>query len=378
MVDINLFKDEDEENQIPSDEGNDDLSGDDIDSDDAFNLDELDDLEETGSLADEVDFDDSGLLENEEIPDFDETQDEKTEENYDFGAAKQKKGSLLIWILLAIIVISAFVYVFWLMPGKTIKSPVVPRADIAVPDTGKAGSSLMQSPVTETADSLGIQVDEKPDIIEIEDTEDLRPAPAVGPAAGTGTVESYSRISNAILTELTKSNQLSALLITGNRFFAVEYASETPNVANQMAHRIQAIANAKNVKSSPEERRVTAGRARYYGVISGELNQTETVNGRTAIQTVSQFQVMLRQQLQQNNFKNINITVFGERTAEGKIFQDVLVKTEGQQDRLNPLLNSLSGSGANVHIHKLMAMPSNNTDYSARQIKISLEFRVFK
>jgi len=112
MVDINLFKDEEDDKEQEWAPSSDDVDAVQDKSNDHL---EFDDNIGGSSILD----DDSLLDEDESIQDFDEGDDkESLDEDFDFGEMKEKKTPIWLWAFLGLVVIVVFLYLFVFQPRQ--------------------------------------------------------------------------------------------------------------------------------------------------------------------------------------------------------------------------------------------------------------------
>lgn len=379
MVDINLFKEDEEEQQQdgqPEPEGtgtpeSDDVFGDDLGFDDS--LDDVDSDMDSGNNS-ENDFGGDDLLDEEDtVPEFEDDEefdeeDEDQEMDYDFGEAKEKKAPVWLWILLVIVVLGAGFYLF-IYPKMTQKiATPIPREDQAtqVPDQ----TIPMDSSQTVANEQLG------------QDQGTSTPSSMQTPKQIPSRTVSSARVSNAgmvsvsttVLGNLTRLNQFGAILITDDQFM-VQYASETPGVAEAMGSRIKALLDVKEVKISPEDRNMKGNQVRYEGVISGTLpRRTETVANPVIKQygNADQFVSDIRGLLTQFKLSIQSVQKMSD-TSEGVPVQ---VKAEGSQQSMMQFMERVQSIQGNLQLDKLFLSPASLLDYQAEKLKVVLDFTV--
>jgi len=362
MVDINLFKEEEEEKRerAPTSkkgrEFEDDL-GEDL---------ELEKELSGSSLSDEE------LLSDEALPDFEEPE-EKEEEDYEFGEAKEKKSSLFVWILLVIVVVSAALYLFVLQP-KQIKPKQMTTPFPHEPPVDEKLAQEQKQRTGEAVEKIGT----------ITAPQDSSPSSRVAammdkePFKILGSIETSVEASKIVLQDLTSRGQFGAVLISGNRFI-VEYVSETPNVARPMGYKIQTLLGASSHKVSPEDRHRTSGRIYYYGVVSGDLPQKPskgTVTPARQFATVDSFIEGVKSLTKQNRLITQEVQKLSESSGKGVRQVSVRMKIEGGKAQAVAFLDSLIGFQGNCSIAKLLLVPLDYSDFEASQVKLVLDFYV--
>ncbi len=384
MVDINLFKDEDEEEKEmgPSSGGG---EFEEPDLDDALDFGgDLVDFEE-GEQAPVLDGGE-GLLDIDDAPpEIDGSEDLDKELDYEYGQIEKKRTPVWFWIFLAAVVIGVFVYLFVLAPylaqrqlasNKKILSGQV-KQPVQQQSTEQLQPTDQQQPADQTQPSE--QQGEKP----AEETEDI--VPSVVQASGLqgrqeiGSEKVFSDAAIKIVQDLSRSEQFGTLLISGPDFIAVQYVSATPKVAGAMEYRIKTLMGLQSVKVSPEERvRLSAG-VFYFGVVSGRLNTgqpTSTARSGSTYTTASQFSSGVSAFLTKQGCKVVGIIKLVERPIGGKQQVDFRVKATGTQAQVRALLSNLTSLGSNAFIMKLILAPSHNTDFKAENLKVVLEYRL--
>ena len=375
MVDINLFKEDEEEQQEGQPESggkepteSDDVFGDDLGFDDA-----LDDVGAGVEANNEFESDD--LLDEEDtVPEFDddeEFEDEETQDiDYDFGETKEKKTPVFLWILLVIVVLGAGFYLF-LYPRMTQKvATPIPREQ----------QNLQVPEQTTPADTAQHMASEQVQVAQDEQTEQ----PVQMQSQASTRTGSTARVSNAsmvsvsttVLGNLTRLDQFGAILITDDQFM-VQYASETPSVAEAMGSRIKALLGVSEVKISPEDRNVKGNHIRYEGVISGTLpNKSFTVTNPVVKQygNADQFIADIRTLLGQYKL-NIQSVQKMSANSDGTPVQ---VKAEGARQDMMQFMDRIQSIQGNLQLDKLFLAPASLLDYQAEQLKIVLDFTVLR
>jgi len=405
MVDINLFKDEGEDDKDwtpgPDDESglgdelNDDFG---FDEDEGFeeNLDEHlgfgtesesdsdSELEPAAELEEEVSLDDEDLLDDvEDVPDFEEPEEDLLEEEYGVGQDKAKKTSPFIWVFLGIVVVGAAIYQFVIEPRQRAKQAVVTekpdvnkliaqmRQEQGVPDTTQAAV------VTEEADSVSQQVPVQVATQE-QQTEETEAAPVQSGSVETASLVSvYLPQAGTVLDNLSKQGQLGTIILNANQFH-IGYVSESPNASSAMEHRIKTLMEVSNVKSSPEERHTTNGRVRYWGVVTGRLqNKSASASAQNKMHSSSDSFIQWVKTVAQGSRLSVKQTEkFARQTAAGKNLTPVRIKVEGNRTQIVQFLASLGKYQGNYTLGKMVIAPVTITDYEARQARIVLDFNL--
>ena len=370
MVDINLFKDEDEE-KWESDSGDEEKSESGDELIDEFQMDE--DLSQTSALSDK------DLLDSDEpIPDFEESDDNELEDDYQFGDIKEKKTSPGIWIALGIVVVFAAVYFLWWQPKQAqsvrVTSTVVPR----VPSNENQGL-LPQEQMTDSTESVS-------------DSSSLASSSSPGEGTISGETEIAGRISTsddvasvnvvvdagvAVFNNLAQGGQLGTIIIEGYQFH-VGYVSETAGVAQAMGQRIQTVLGASGFEVSPEDQHRTAGKVHYWGVVSGIIPKKVSTTTQSAMgrqfATTDQF-IQEINMLAQNNRLSVQKTdKFSPRFENGVNQTPVRITVEGSKAQTLAFFNALKALQGNYRLMKLTIAPVDISDFQANQVKLVLEF----
>ena len=362
MVDINLFKDDDSEEQdqplLP--EGDDSA----LDGLDDFDFDEpLSDFDEP--VKEEGD-----LLESDPLPVFDDDQEEPPEGDYDFSESVEKRTPLWIWGVLAVAVVAVLVWLFVIQPRQVPKvaSPVQVVKPPVSQQTPVRPDTTQSKAVTPVKDSAQAQ---KPAVI--------APVVNVPKAEGVGSLPVYTQAAQKIVDSFTATGQFAGIFLSGTRFFAVEYVSATRGVGEAMAHRIQTLLGVQGVKTSPEEGHRTAGSTHYYGVISGELPSAgvgaQSGQGAAYVQPKA-FEEAMRALAGKHRFKIKGLSKLVQKQEGVRQMTDYRIKLEGQRVQLQSFLDGLSTLGANAFVLKMNLAPSQYTDFKASTLKLTLEYRV--
>jgi len=420
MVDINLFKDDDEEEKEEgneegkkrkeknSDENSQDdkedlsgdlddglgfgeeeeLSGDFKEDQDAdFNLDdELEDgLDEDSDqkiddefdkeLGDESSLDDDEFLDDElgdeeEIPDFEEKKEKAEDEDYSFGEVKKKGVSPFLLILLGIVVVVALGYQFVYKPKleslKELQNSIPEKPDIQklIEQQRKQLSASKKDSTSSDRVALSDSV-KKPTKKDLITKETITTGTNIEPtvlAKNTGSLIEY----------LSQNNCLGTVIIdTKDKFFRAGYASLKPNVANEIATRIKSIFNIEKYDMSPEDSYKTNGRVRYWGVISGELS--DKVNKQAAstknFNSAQSFKQWLEQSSQNYSLSFKEGEIFPTKSESGKTIIPIRIKVEGDRKNLINYLTLLMQKRGNYSIDKMIITPVNITDFKGEMIK---------
>jgi len=359
MVDINLFKDDD--NQEDRNQNSNEGAGEDQNADlgDDFNFD--DDFNETSSL------DDAALLgEEDAIPDFEEPEDTVGEEDYDYGEVKKQKTSPVIWVMLGLAIL-VFVYFYVVDPMlKKQKQAVRPKKPVATrvvqsDENQRAGvTQTTQTPTGQTA---------KPG----------KTTPGGTIAQKGKTIPVFVNSGKAIFNDLSSQGQLGTIVLDGNHF-NIGYVSSTPNVAQTVGKRIQQLLGITTFKASPEDRHRTAGKIHYWGVISGKLfDESVIVFRSTGKQFVSatQFSDELKTLAKNQGVSVSQTQTFSQRTEGSAKFLPIQMKFQGSKTQLVSFMSALNGFKGNFGLTKLTIAPVSISDFKATQAKLLLEFRVY-
>ncbi len=350
MVDINLFKeDEDKEKEKKEEEESVPKEGEDIEDElgDDFLFDE--ESSKSESLDDEL-FD-------EEIPDLEEIEERGEAEDYDFGETKKKKTSVGVWIALAIVVIGTGIYMFVLQPReqKSVKksAPKVIRPPLhGVVSAGKErpDSAVSSKKVKEIMRSSNSGI--------------------------PGSTPIFSNASIRVLKDLSESNQFGAIVLMKDRFF-VEYVSETPNVSKSMGHRISTLLNATNRKVSPEERHRTGGKIYYWGVVSGKLPQSLGTSSAATPQrfaSADDFIRAVKTVFVQNGLQVYGLQKLYENSEKRESY--IRVQARGTKENTLKFLGRLNSFRGNFVLSKLTIAPVLISDFQAKRVKVVLDFIV--
>jgi len=356
MVDINLFKEDDEEKDREATPGEGEKLG-------GHREEELgagEDIWETSPLDDEDLFD-----EEEAVPDFEEPDEGEQEEDYEFGDIKKKKTSPLLWLLLGVVLIAAALYLFVLQPRQIGIKRLTTRV------TQKPSEEIQERGVDQ-----GPALGDSSDVVR---PGQVATMVVTDPSKVMGSVANAVDAARGVFNDLTQHNQFGAVLLTGDRFF-VEYVSETPGVAKAMGHRIQTLLGVSGFQVSPEERHRTAGRIHYWGVVSGELSKRSSGMARSSAQrfaTTDSFIGGIKGLVSQHQLTNRGVQKLSEVSEKGTRQISIRVRIEGDRTRALNFLESLKGFQGNYGLAKLLLVPSSYSDFRANQVKLVLDFLLF-
>ncbi len=369
MVDINLFKDEDEE-KWESDSGGEEKndSGDDLI--DEFPIDE--ELTQSSALSDK------DLLNSDEpIPDFDEPEENMLEEDYQFGDIKEKRTSPWIWVALGVVLAFAAFYFFYYLPKQPQSEPIVARMPSGL-NEGDVSSEQEQ-----TADIVEDNVDSDSRESGVVTGEGTASREAENQISGLNALASVGTVVNAsvaVFNNLTQTGQLGTIVLEGYRFH-VGYVSETPGVAQAMGERIQSILGILEFDVSPEDPHRTAGKMHYWGVVSGVIPQKTSTplpsSESRQFTTTDQFIQEMNTLVQNNRLSVQETQKFSERFEEGLNQIPIRMKIEGNKAQTLGFLNALKGFQGNYRLLKLTMAPVDISDFQANQVKLVLEFALY-
>ena len=368
MVDINLFKEDDEEK-----EDWETTSGEGEELDDELKEEESGsegDIQEPVSLEED-------LLDNDEeaIPDIQELQDKEQEEDYEFGVDREKKTPVWLWVFLGIVVVGVLAYLFVIQPRQARMKQATQQSSERqlTAETRTQEIQENESGQGVVADSeVGSQVDSAVSTPSVDLTDRVT-------LMEVGSVSAFVDAAGVVFENLTREGQLGTIVLEGNQFH-VGYVSETPNVANAMGHRIRTLLGASSIQTSPEDRHRTGGRIRYWGVISGKLPQKTRGTNQTAVKpfaTTESFLEGIQRLVRQHQLSIKQTEKFAERTEEGVRRIPVRLKIEGSKRQVISFLGSLKGYQGNYGLEKLTLAPVSISDFYASQVKIVLDFIVY-
>ena len=356
MVDINLFKDEEENEWTPNpDEG--EGNGDKLKDDLVF-----------GDEISESTLDDEALFGDEEdsIPDLEESEEVfKGEDEYNYGEAREKKSSFLLWAALFVVLIGVgfVLYQFVIEPrlrGPEIKEASTPlRPEALKSGTGEPGEVAVSREDTSTGGGK-----------------------LVGP--GTKITDQISTLlpmienSKNVFNALTQTGQFESVMISGNKFH-VGYVSETPNVAESMEHKIKTLLNVSSVIVSPEDGHRTAGKMYYHGVVSGQLSypaKSVTPASANQFNTIEAFEGAIKVLVQRNGLTVKEIQKLSEDVEEGRKETEIRVKIQGEKERVLAFLDAFKQFRGNFVLNELFIVPVTILDFQANETKLVLLFLV--
>lgn len=374
MVDINLFKEEGEEEWKPNGEG--ESEGENLEDE----LGEDFDLGEEESEPSPLDEDDDSLLGDEEvIPDFDESDEKEVEEDYEYGETKEKRTPVWLWALLGVVLIGASLYLFWYQPRQKRKSAASRQSavDLASVDSLRQGAQQSQAgPLTAGRDSSGITRDTTS---QKDRVSGLVPATTKGVSTkGLTPTTLFIDVASAVFENLSAQGQLGTIILEGNKFH-VGYVSSTPGTAQEMGQRIQRLIGAAGFQVSPEDRHRTAGKIQYWGVVSGEMPAMEQEGpppsaGR--FPTADSFINGVKELVQQSQLSFQQAEKFAVRSLQGVRQIPVRAKVEGNKANALMFLKNLKGFQGNYNVSKLTIAPVNISDFKASEVKLVLDFLI--
>ena len=247
MVDVDLFKDEEDEEkndkheEVTPDESGEEEAADILDGELEEELDFDEELsEELGGEDEDFLTDDDMLLEDDEVSleeELDEPEAAESEENYQ-TLPGQKKTSPFIWVLLGVVVIGTALYLFVLEPRgnkETQSVTAVRRSGLTQPsaregvaanagDTTKMPSSAVKDDTALSSDSLPAKSPEDhattPAVAE-KGTGESETAPEPFRKEGLGNIATYSSAIGRVVSDLTGTDQFGGMFISGKNFFLV-------------------------------------------------------------------------------------------------------------------------------------------------------------
>jgi len=365
MVDINLFKEEEEEEWKPDSEGGESLND---DLGDDLNL--GDDIEEPSPLDDEK------LLGDEEaIPDFEEPDEAELEEDYEYGEGTARKAPIWLWAILGVVIVAAAFYLFWYQPRQKKKAASPSVTLLRQPQSDSLATAAQRTGGTTTSadeDTLagGTEADREPP-----------PPIATGtiPAGVPGSTIRYVDAAKPVFENLSSQGQLGTIILEGNRFH-VGYVSANPGLSQTIGQRIQRMIGASAIKVSPEDRHRTAGKVQYWGVISGDLPQRNYPEIQTSAQrfaSVDRFVQGMRGLVQQSGLTLQESETFSARSEGGIRKTPIRVKVEGKNANAVSFLDVLKGFQGAYDLTKLTIAPVDISDFQASQVKLALDFSVW-
>ena len=358
MVDINLFKEEEEEKEgreweTPREE------------EDTFGHEATEGMGGFDEdLPEQLPLDDEEILGDEEaVPEFEEPEEGGHYEDYEYGEGRERRGALWFWVFLGVVLVGAALYFFVFQPRR--QAQVVEKT--TSPEAGAAEEPVVEEePTQETPASVPERV------------------AAVVDSGTVGVSRSVSNLVQAtkpVFENLSHQGQFGAILLEGDRFF-VEYVSETPGVAQAMGHRIQTLLGGTGFTVSPEERHTTAGKVYYWGVISGELPEKASMepgmisSGPKRFANPESFVEAIRGLVGQHRLAVRGTQVMSEVVEAGVRQKPVRIKIEGNKQGVLSFLESLRQFQGNYGLSKLLLVPSNYSNFKAEQVKLVLDFWV--
>ena len=369
MVDINLFKEDEEDKEWKPTLDDENVLEGELTKD----LDFGDDIHEPPDLNKDMLLDDE-----EEIPDFKETDENELEEDYEYGEIREKKPPVLLWLFLGVVVIGVALYLFLIRSGRLSKSDIVNL----ISKRPAVSDSLSSKQVSKepSVGTEGQQTDSQTQIAQgrpiSERVTTMMNEGSLQVKASVGTLVDASKI---IVQDLSRYGQFGAMLISGDRFF-VEYVSETPGVTKSMGHRIQTLLNASGHTVSPEERHRTAGRIHYYGVVSGGLPKKSGFviqPGTGRYTSVDQFVSGVNTLSLQNRMVIQETQKFSDRSDRELKQAFVRMKMEGSKENALAFMESLKNLQGSFGLAKVLIVPANYSDFTAGQVKVVIECSVF-
>ena len=352
MVDINLLKDDDDEEKPfghDDEEFKDDLGG---------------DVNFEGDLTEPVMGEDDLLGDVEDIPDIDaEEAAVVPDEDYSYISPRSKKAPVWLWGLLALVCVGTAVYLFILQPRFKKEPPLIERPERKPlitqvrPDSGQTVSPakpLSEEPIAEDV--------KPPEGFELTDT--------IIPIA------KMASASKAVVDDLARSEQFATLFMNGDQVF-VEYVSKTPGVVKVMGPKIQTLLGLSSYTASPEERHRTSGEITYWGVISGRFPSGPgeiTAGGPNQFSNVQAFVNAVRSQLGSHQLTMKDSQNLTSVKSDGFRQSCVRIKIEGGRENALAYLSSLTNFKGNFGISKLIMAPVSISDFQASRIKMVIDF----
>jgi hypothetical protein len=358
MVDINLFKDEEEESWKTGPE--DDGGGEDELKDDLVFGDEM----AEPSLDDDALFgeDEAGMDDlREEEPDF------QGGDEYRYGEMHGRKKPVILWVALVVVLVGLgfTVYQFVLKP-RLGEGTSAQKKD-------QPGTAVVRRPlVSQTSDQQAA---------ELEETSEEQPAaaPVTQAPAVSGSIPPIIDSSIKIFQDLAQRGRFAAVIISRGQFH-VEYVSETPNVAEAMGHRMKTLLGVSNVTVSKEDRHRTGGKIYYWGVVSGsfpgETAPRMVSGGARRFASIQAFEDAVSRLIRSNQLRIKEVKHLSVRAEGGTRYTTVRVKVEGQKNRAIAFLNALKTFPGNYHLEELVMAPVRISDFYANETKVVLDFSV--
>ena len=376
MVDINLFKEGEEEMEWESSGDMDDQPSTDDESagipedpsknlDDDFGDDDFDFDQEDFDEADSLD-DDSFLDDHEDEDGLEplKDEDEFEEEDYDFGDSTEKKFSVWLILVLGLVVILAAVYFLWYQPKmKKIKQPIVTSSKAVTPRTAQQPVQKDTS-ATQTAQGDTVKTETPPVVSQ-----------QISAASASNNTKILVQPIKTVVQNLSNTGQFGSVIVTGNRFF-VEYVSDSPNVSEAMAHKIRTLLNVSDVKKSPEEKYTRGGKVRYSGVISGVIPGAPEMSkptGNVHYSSKNDFINQMKQLAQQ-----YGLVYKSAKTLDSEKDLIVQMKVEGNQNKAIQFLDGLAGKSGNHAVSKVLMVPKEYSDFNASNVRVVIDFVYFQ
>jgi len=351
----------------------DDEFGEELDEESEPDLDkDLDkELDDVSSLDDE-DFDD---FENEEeIPDLEEPAADVEDKDYSFGEVKKKGPSPFLLVLLGIVVIVALGYVFVYKPKvdslKELQSNIPEKPNVQELMEQQRKDLAAQKKDTTGGAGVAAPGSEKQTVKPGETTEKVRTAAAnIQPtelAKNTGSLVNY----------FSQNNCLGTIIIDiKNKYFRAGYASLQPDVSDKMAEKIKTIFNTGKYEMSPEDGYRTNGERRYWGVISGELPATVISQSASPknFNSAQSFEQWLKRTAQNNSLLFKESETFPANTESGETIIPVRVKVEGNSKNLITYLTVLLRNSGKYNVDKMIITPATINDFKGETIKFVID-----
>jgi len=367
MVDINLFKEEGEEEEWkPEGEGEnlEDEFGEDFD------------LGEEESESSPLDEDDENLLGDEEaIPDFEEPDDKEVEEDYEYGEGKEKKTPIWLWAALGIVLIGASIYLFWYQPRqRRAKGTEQPVASLTAADSLRQSSQQSQP---------GVGVVERDSTSTVRDTTSRVDLPSGQPTTPSGLVSTTGmrrktpmvQATTAVFENLSDQGQRGTIILEGDKFH-VGYVSAAPGGAEAMGQRIQQLMGASGFEVAPEDRHLTAGKIQYWGVVSGVLpglQQDDALSSTDRYPSADSFIDRVKTLAQQSQLSIYESEKFTARIDQSVKQVPVRIKMEGNKTNVLNFFGRLINFQGNYRISKLTVAPVSISDFKASKVKMVLD-----
>jgi len=393
MVDINLFKEDDADEEKKDsgqegslDEGLGDLLGEDFADD--LNSSSTDENQPIGLESESSDFDDDLLGADTDLddvmPEFDETPDEKELGDYTGGRKAVTKGgpSVFLWILLGIVVVAAGFYFFIMVP----KQKAIAKKQVKVTSKRPDVQKLIEEMRKKKLAAQGVKTDTSKKAA-------AQPAPiktsTVQKRVNTPVQQTlkrqddlygkYALMSDKLITKLSSEQQFGALLIF-EEGFAVEYSSAVPGKAKKLAEELKTLVNIKDIKISPEESHKSGGKYRYWGVISGKFpspvsKSTISMEGSFTAKDIS------------NKIKNLGSTnhlnvkklqFFNVSNYSNRKKTQIRVKVEGSDNNIIAFLKQICSTKGNFRVLKVMVAPTSLLDVAGKNLKMVLDIEVIE